>query len=145
MDFTRNEYPFRAGRWSGSNHKKAQSLKKFGVNFDLKNILTGLDGFALYLHNTSKREALLLDEQVAIIFAMSESKILKMATYLSDVKGINGFLSPGSLIKKRISSQTRRFARPNPNEAIALKNCNGFLLSCFYKSWVWATVYLRFK
>ncbi|WP_293304552.1 nuclear transport factor 2 family protein [Pedobacter sp. UBA5917] len=75
--------------------KRVQNLKKFGVNFDLKYILIGLNGFTLSLHNTSRREELILDEQVAIVFEISERKISKMATYLSDVEGINRFFVPG--------------------------------------------------
>lgn len=75
--------------------ERVKNLKKFGVNFDLKYILTGLNGFTLSLHNTSQRGELILDEQVAIVFEISEGKISKMATYLSDVEGINRFFVPG--------------------------------------------------
>ncbi len=71
--------------------KRAQGLKHFGVNFDLKYILVGLNGFTLSLHNTASRGNLLLDEQVAIVFEVKGGKIISMATYLSDVPGINAF------------------------------------------------------
>ncbi|NHA04232.1 nuclear transport factor 2 family protein [Mucilaginibacter sp. HC2] len=75
--------------------KRAQGLKHFGVNFDLKYILIGLNGFTLSLHNTASRGNLLLDEQVAIVFEVNGGKIISMATYLSDVPGINAFFIAG--------------------------------------------------
>jgi limonene-1,2-epoxide hydrolase len=75
--------------------KRVQSLKKFGVNFDLKYILIGLNGFTLSLHNTANRGELVLDEQVAIVFEVVDEKVSSMATYLSDVEGINRFFVPG--------------------------------------------------
>jgi len=75
--------------------KRVQNLKKFGVNFDLKYILIGLNGFTLSLHNTAKREDLILDEQVAIVFELANEKVVSMVTYLSDVPGINQFFIPG--------------------------------------------------
>lgn len=71
--------------------KRAQGLKHFGVNFDLKYILIGLNGFTLSLHNTASRGSLLLDEQVAIVFEVKGGEVISMATYLSDVPGINAF------------------------------------------------------
>ncbi|MGN8069463.1 nuclear transport factor 2 family protein [Mucilaginibacter sp. SG564] len=75
--------------------KRAQGLKYFGVKFDLKHILIGLNGFTLSLHNTASRGDLLLDEQVAIVFEVAGGKITSMATYLSDVAGINAFFIEG--------------------------------------------------
>ncbi|MBB6109086.1 nuclear transport factor 2 family protein [Mucilaginibacter lappiensis] len=75
--------------------KRAQGLKHFGVNFDLKYILIGLTGFTLSLHNTASRGELILDEQVAIVFEVNGGKIVSMATYLSDVPGINAFFIAG--------------------------------------------------
>ena len=75
--------------------KRAQGLKYFGVNFDLKYILIGLNGFTLSLHNTATRGELILDEQVAIVFEVEAGKIAGMATYLSDVAGINAFFIAG--------------------------------------------------
>jgi ketosteroid isomerase-like protein len=75
--------------------KRVQGLKYFGVNFDLKHILIGLHGFTLSLHNTASRGDLILDEQVAIVFEVAGGKITGMATYLSDVAGINAFFIAG--------------------------------------------------
>jgi ketosteroid isomerase-like protein len=75
--------------------KRAQGLKHFGVNFDLKYILIGFKGFTLSLRNTASRGDLILDEQVAIVFEVNGGKIVDMATYLSDVAGINAFFIAG--------------------------------------------------
>jgi len=75
--------------------KRAQGLKHFGVNFDLKHILIGFKGFTLSLRNTASRGELILDEQVAIVFEVEDNKIADMATYLSDVAGINAFFIAG--------------------------------------------------
>ncbi len=74
---------------------RAQALKKFGVRFQLKHILYGLHGFTLSLHNTASRDDLILDEQVAIVCQVSKGKISDIATYLSDVAGIEQFFVAG--------------------------------------------------
>ncbi|WP_183557441.1 nuclear transport factor 2 family protein [Mucilaginibacter sp. SP1R1] len=74
---------------------RAQELKRFGVKFELKNILYGLHGVTLSLHNTAKRGDLVLDEQVAIVCEIKDGKIAVMTTYLSDVAGINAFFIEG--------------------------------------------------
>lgn len=75
--------------------RRAQGLKHFGVKFQLKDILYGLHGVTLSLHNTASRNNLILDEQVAIVCQIDEGKIISMATYLSDVAGINAFFIDG--------------------------------------------------
>jgi len=74
---------------------RAQGLKHFGVKFQLKHLLFGLHGVTLSLHNTASRENLELDEQVAIVCEIADGKISSMATYLSDVAGINAFFIAG--------------------------------------------------
>lgn len=75
--------------------RRAQGLKHFGVKFQLKDILYGLHGVTLSLHNTANRNNLKLDEQVAIVCEINEGKISSMTTYLSDVAGINAFFIDG--------------------------------------------------
>ena len=75
--------------------KRAQSLKKFGVMFELQHILYGMTGFTLSLHNTASRDGLVLDEYVAIVFELEGDKIRSMATHLSDVDSINQFFIEG--------------------------------------------------
>ncbi|WCT09911.1 nuclear transport factor 2 family protein [Mucilaginibacter jinjuensis] len=75
--------------------KRAQSLKKFGVMFELLHILNGWDSVALSLHNTGKRGELILDEYVTIVFQLNGDKITGLTTHLSDVPGIERFFVPG--------------------------------------------------
>jgi hypothetical protein len=75
--------------------KRALSLKKFGVMFQLMNILYGWDGVALSLHNTANRGSLILNEYVTIAFRLGASNITGMTTHLSDVPGIEAFFVPG--------------------------------------------------
>lgn len=75
--------------------KRAQSLKQFGVMFQLQHIIYGMNGFTLLLHNTAKRNELILDEYVAIVFDVKDGKIEAMTTYLSDVEGIERFFIHG--------------------------------------------------
>lgn len=75
--------------------KRARSLKQFGVMFQLQHILYGMHGFTLLLHNTAKRNELILDEYVAIVFDVRDGKIAAMTTHLSDVKGIEQFFVHG--------------------------------------------------
>jgi hypothetical protein len=75
--------------------QRAQGLKYFGVNFHLNYILIGFSGFILSLHNTAQRGDKVLDEQVAIVFEIRDGKVESMATYLSDVAGINAFFIEG--------------------------------------------------
>lgn len=86
-----------SGKTSGeaSVIKRAQSLKKFGVMFELQHVLYGFTGFTLSLHNTASRDNLILDEYVAIVFELHGDKICSMATHLSDVDGINRFFVEG--------------------------------------------------
>jgi hypothetical protein len=53
--------------------KRAQSLKQFGVIFELQQVVYGLPGFVLLLHNTAKRDNLILDEYVAIVFEVAKA------------------------------------------------------------------------
>jgi hypothetical protein len=75
--------------------RRASSLKKFGVMFQLRGILYGLDGAALSLHNTASRDSLILDEYVTIVFGFADSLIVEMITHLSDVPGIEAFFISG--------------------------------------------------
>lgn len=75
--------------------KRANQLRDFGVMLQLNHILYGLDSVALSLHNTANRGNLILDEQVAIVCDIVDSKISRIVTHLSDVEGINNFFVEG--------------------------------------------------
>jgi hypothetical protein len=48
-------------------------------------------GVALSLHNTASRGDLELNEYVAIVLMVKNSKITRITTLLSDVQGLNTF------------------------------------------------------
>ena len=70
---------------------RARKLAGYGVRFDLRHVLVGRDNVALSLHNTGHREGVVLDEQVAIVCRLRDSRIAGIETYLSDVAGMNAF------------------------------------------------------
>lgn len=75
--------------------KRAGQLRDFGVMVKLNHILYGLDSVTLSLHNTASRGDLILDEQVAIVCDITDGKISRITTHLSDVEGINKFFIEG--------------------------------------------------
>lgn len=74
---------------------RAKRLRNFGVALQLHHILAGEQGVTLSLNNTAMRGSLVLDEQVAIVCDVSNGKICKITTHLSDVEGINAFFIDG--------------------------------------------------
>jgi len=75
---------------------RMMQLKHFGVKFELMEILTGLEGFALSLHNTARRKNMMLDVYVAIVCQVENGKIVQIATLLSDTENINEFFVEGA-------------------------------------------------
>ncbi|QTE45352.1 MULTISPECIES: nuclear transport factor 2 family protein [Mucilaginibacter] len=75
--------------------KRAGQLRDFGVMVQFNHILYGLDSVVLSLHNTASRGDLILDEQVAIVCDITDNKISRITTHLSDVEGINKFFIEG--------------------------------------------------
>lgn len=74
---------------------RARQLRNFGVAVQLHNVLAGEPGVILSLNNTAMRGSLVLDEQVAIVCDVSNGKICRITTHLSDVEGINTFFVDG--------------------------------------------------
>lgn len=72
---------------------RAELIASFGLNFELKNILVSRDNVALSLHNTARREHLVLDEHLATVCTLREGKIAAIETYLSDLPGMNAFFA----------------------------------------------------
>jgi hypothetical protein len=71
--------------------KRAQLIVNYNLNFGLQNILFGQHGVALSLNNTARRGALILDEHLATVCSLSDGKISRIDTYLSDVNMVNAF------------------------------------------------------
>jgi len=82
--------------------KRAQSLKKFGVMFNLLHVLYGWNGVALSLYNTAKRGDITLSEYVTIVFKIDGEHISRLTTHLSDVSGIEQFFIPGIIDQQAV-------------------------------------------
>ena len=71
--------------------QRAQTIVRFNLTFTLKHVLIGQYGVALSLNNTAKRDALNLDEHLATVCSLRDSRISRIDTYLSDVDMLNSF------------------------------------------------------
>ena len=71
--------------------KRSQLIVSYNLNFGLKNILFGQHGVALSLNNSARRGSLVLDEHLATVCSLSDGKISRIDTYLSDVDTVNTF------------------------------------------------------
>ena len=71
--------------------ERAQRIVSYRLNFELKHMLFGREGFALALHNTAERNGLWLDEHLATVCRMNGHRISGITTYLSDVDMMNAF------------------------------------------------------
>ena len=82
-----------AGRATGADAlvERAQTLVRYGVQFDVRQVLLGQHGFALYSHNTAVRGTQSLDEWVAIVCLLEAGKVCSIGTFLSDVRQIEEF------------------------------------------------------
>jgi ketosteroid isomerase-like protein len=72
---------------------RAEQIASYGLNFAVKHILYGPDGFALSLNNTARRDDLVLDEHLATVCQVRDGKIAHILTYLSDVPMMNAFFA----------------------------------------------------
>ncbi|HBO5665150.1 MULTISPECIES: nuclear transport factor 2 family protein [Pseudomonadota] len=72
---------------------RAELIASFGLNFELKHILVSRDNVALSLHNTARRNDLVLDEHLATVCTLRDGKIAAIETYLSDLPGMNAFFA----------------------------------------------------
>ena len=68
-----------------------QTIIDYGIQFELKHILTGKTGAALSLHNTARRGELFFDEHLATVMDIQDHKIIELNTYLADVPMLNTF------------------------------------------------------
>ncbi|MYO23024.1 ketosteroid isomerase [Salmonella enterica subsp. enterica serovar 4,12:i:-] len=70
-----------------------EHIASFGLNFELKHILVSRDNVALSLHNTARRNDLVLDEHLATVCTLRDGKIAAIETYLPDLPGMNAFFA----------------------------------------------------
>ena len=72
---------------------RARKIASYGLNFELQHILVSRDNVTLSLHNTARQGELVLDEYLATVCRLKDSKIAAIETFLSDVEGMNAFFS----------------------------------------------------
>lgn len=70
---------------------RARKIASYGLNFELLHILVSRDNVALSLHNTARQGDRVLDEYLATVCRLKDSKIALVETFLSDVDGMNAF------------------------------------------------------
>jgi uncharacterized protein len=71
--------------------ERARKITSYGLNFELQHILVSQDNVALSLHNTAQQSDRVLDEYLATVCQLKDSKIAAMETFLSDIDGMNTF------------------------------------------------------
>jgi ketosteroid isomerase-like protein len=72
---------------------RAELIASYGPSFELEHILVSRDNMALGIHNQARRGDLVLDEHLATVCFISDGRISKIETYLSDVEGMNAFFA----------------------------------------------------
>ena len=70
---------------------RAKQIANSGASLELKHILYGQYNVTLFVHNQASRGELILDEYLATVCTISNGKISKIETYVSDVDGVNAF------------------------------------------------------
>jgi ketosteroid isomerase-like protein len=70
---------------------RARLIAGYGLTFTLERLLVSRDNLALSLHNTARRNGVVLDERLATVCRIKDGRIAEIETYLDDVKGMNAF------------------------------------------------------
>lgn len=73
--------------------RRAQQIVGHGVSMELKNILYGQYNFALSIQNQATKGDVILDEYLATVCTVRNERIVKIETFVSDVKGVNAFFT----------------------------------------------------
>lgn len=71
--------------------ERAQKIASYGLNFALECVLISHENVALLLHNTAKRDGVVLDERLTAVCRLRDDRIAEIETFLSDVRGMNAF------------------------------------------------------
>jgi pimeloyl-ACP methyl ester carboxylesterase/ketosteroid isomerase-like protein len=71
--------------------ERSRIIVSYGLTFDLKHILFGFEGVALFLHSTATHEGKILDEHLATVCRLRGDRICTIDTYLSDPEMVNVF------------------------------------------------------
>lgn len=71
--------------------KRAETLRAYGVKIEIEHIVFGFQDVALHLHNTGKRNGLVLNEHLTTVCRLRGNKICRLDTFISDVPMLNVF------------------------------------------------------
>jgi hypothetical protein len=71
--------------------KRSEILHVYGVNIEIERVVYGFRDVALHLHNTGKRDRMILDEYLTTVCHLGSEKILRLDTFISDVEMLNDF------------------------------------------------------
>jgi uncharacterized protein len=73
--------------------KRARTIVDYGAIVNIDHVVLGYEGAALLLHNTGKRNGLVLDEYLTTVLTLREGKIARLDTYISDIEMVNAYFS----------------------------------------------------
>ena len=76
---------------AGAIVEQVRKIAGYGLSFELLHILVSARNVALSLHNTARRDDVVLDEHLATVCTLRDGKVEFIETYLSDVDGMNAF------------------------------------------------------
>ena len=72
---------------------RAELIASYGLTFTLEHVLVSRDNMALALHNTARRNGLVLDEHLATVCTIRDDHIVSIETYLSDLESMDKFFA----------------------------------------------------
>jgi hypothetical protein len=71
--------------------KRSEILHAYGVKIEIEHVVYGLRDVAVHLHNTGKRDRLILDEYLTTVCHLDGEKIRRLDTFISHVEKLNDF------------------------------------------------------
>lgn len=70
---------------------RSHAFKNYVVNLEVLHFITGYNGAAIMLHNTSNHDGRVLDEYLTTVCHFRGDRVYRFDTYISDVKMLNEF------------------------------------------------------
>ena len=70
---------------------RAEIFGAYSLKIEILNVVFGLTGVALLLHNTGSFEGRTLDERLTTVIQLAGTKIKRLDTYISDVTMLNEY------------------------------------------------------
>ena len=73
---------------------QAQLIGSYGVKIGFEYVMFGTDSFIIKLHNTGRRDDLILDEHLGTVCTVRDGRIATADTHLSNIDAMNSFFVP---------------------------------------------------